>query len=57
MRWKLENNSIIIGKEVLLMLPEERAREKNDKQLSNSGWDIVPRDEYVPRTASAVKEA
>lgn len=39
------------------MLPEERAREKIDKQLSNAGWDIVSRDEYVPRTASAVKEA
>ena len=39
------------------MLPEERAHEKIDKQLSNAGWDIVSRDEYVPRTASAVKEA
>ncbi|MBQ3757602.1 MAG: DEAD/DEAH box helicase family protein [Oscillospiraceae bacterium] len=39
------------------MLPEERAREKIDKQLRNAGWDIVSRDEYVPRSASAVKEA
>ena len=39
------------------MLPEEHAREKIDKQLSKAGWDIVSRDEYVPRTASAVKEA
>ncbi|MBP3902216.1 MAG: DEAD/DEAH box helicase family protein [Blautia sp.] len=39
------------------MLPEERAREKIDKQLNNAGWDIVSRDEYVPRSASAVKEA
>lgn len=39
------------------MLPEERARKKIDKQLSNAGWDIVLRDEYVPRTASAVKDA
>ena len=39
------------------MLPEEKAREKIDKQLRNAGWDIVSRDEYVPRSASAVKEA
>ena len=39
------------------MLPEERAREKIDKQLINAGWDIVSRDEYIPRSASAVKEA
>lgn len=25
------------------MLPEERAREKIDKQLINAGWDIVSR--------------
>ena len=30
---------------------------KIDKQHSNAGWDIISRDEYVPRTASAVKEA
>ena len=29
------------------MLPEERAREKIDKQLTTAGWDIVSRDEYV----------
>lgn len=39
------------------MLPEERAREKIDKQLRNAGWDIVSRDEYIPQSASAVKEA
>lgn len=39
------------------MLPEERAREKIDRQLANAGWDIVSRNEYVPMSASAVKEA
>lgn len=37
--------------------PEELAREKIDKQLTNAGWDIVSRDEYIPKTTSAVKEA
>ena len=36
-----------------LMLPEERAREKIDKQIKNAGWDVVSRDEYVPHSASA----
>ena len=39
------------------MLPEERAREKIDKLLSNAGWDIVSRDEYIPMSTAAVKEA
>lgn len=39
------------------MLPEERARVKIDKQLRDAGWDIVSRSEYVPNTATAVKEA
>ena len=39
------------------MLPEEKARAKIDKQLIDAGWDIVSRDEYVPKSASAVKEA
>lgn len=39
------------------MLPEEKAREKIDKQLNNAGWDIVSRNDYVPQTTSAVKEA
>ena len=39
------------------MLPEECAREKIDKQLINAGWDVVSRNEYVPKSASAVKEA
>ena len=39
------------------MLPEEKARVIIDKQLTAAGWDIVSRDEYIPRSASAVKEA
>ena len=39
------------------MLPEEKARERIDRQLKNAGWDIVPRNEYIPQSASAVKEA
>lgn len=39
------------------MLPEEKARIKIDKQLSDAGWDIVARDEYVPFNSAAVKEA
>ena len=39
------------------MTPEEKARVKIDKQLNNAGWDIVPRDEYVPGSTLAVKEA
>lgn len=41
----------------IAMLPEERARIKIDKQLINAGWDVVSRHEYVPNSASAVKEA
>lgn len=37
--------------------PEEKAREKIDKQLNDAGWDIVARDEYIPGYALAVKEA
>ena len=39
------------------MLPEEKARVKIDKQLRNAGWDIVSRNEYLPNSTSAVKEA
>lgn len=39
------------------MLPEEKARVKIDKQLIDAGWDIVSRDEYVPNSSSAIKEA
>ena len=39
------------------MLPEELARVKIDKQLNDSGWDIVPRDEFVYDKPLAVKEA
>ena len=41
----------------MTMFPEEHARVKIDKQLIGAGWDIVSRDEYVPQSASAVKEA
>ena len=40
-----------------IMLPEERARQRIDKQLNNAGWNIVARDEYMPNETSAVKEA
>lgn len=36
--------------------PEQKARKKIDKQLNDAGWDIVPRDEYVPLNALAVEE-
>ena len=39
------------------MLPEERARVKIDKQLKKAGWDVVSRDEYIPDSTSAIKEA
>lgn len=39
------------------MLPEEKARENIDKQLSDAGWMVVSRNEYTPLNASAVKEA
>ena len=39
------------------MLPEEKARVKIDKQLRNAGWDMVARNEYLPNSTSAVKEA
>lgn len=39
------------------MLPEEKARVKIDKQLNNSGWDVVDRQDYLPNYAMAVKEA
>ena len=39
------------------MLPEEKARVIIDKQLNAAGWDVVSRDEYIPQSASAVKEA
>lgn len=39
------------------MLPEEKAREKIDKQLKSAGWDVVARNEYVPGSTSAIKEA
>lgn len=40
-----------------IMLPEEKARVKIDKQLSEAGWGIVSRDEYMPNSTLAVKEA
>ena len=39
------------------MLPEELARVKIDKQLREAGWEIVSRNDYVPNTTAAVKEA
>lgn len=37
-------------------LPEQKAREKIDKQLRKAGWDIVDRDEYIPDLSLAVRE-
>lgn len=39
------------------MLPEEKVRVKIDKQLRNAGWDIISRNEYLPNSTTAVKEA
>ena len=40
------------------MLPEQKAREKIDKQLNDSGWEIVSRDEYVSTyKPQVIKEA
>ncbi len=44
-------------KGAVIMLPEEKARLKIDRQLINAGWDVVSRHEYIPNSASAVKEA
>ena len=38
-------------------LPEQLARKKIDKQLNDSGWDIVNRTDYIPNHPQAVKEA
>ena len=39
------------------MLPEELARIKIDKQLNTAGWNIIARNEYLPNSTVAVKEA
>ncbi len=39
------------------MLPEEKARVKIDDMLNRAGWYVVDRDEYVPQTTSAIREA
>ena len=39
------------------MLPEEKARERIDRQLKKAGWEIVSREEYIPHRASAIQEA
>ena len=39
------------------MTPEEKARIKIDKQLRDSGWDVLDRDEYIPLNTIAVREA
>ena len=41
----------------IVMLPEEKARVKIDDTLNRAGWSVVDRDEYVPLTTSAIKEA
>lgn len=38
-------------------LPEQLARKKIDKQLNDSGWDIVDRTDYIPNHPQAAKEA
>ncbi len=41
----------------LPLLPEQKAREKIDKMLSEAGWQIVPRAQYSPAvSASAIEE-
>ncbi len=37
--------------------PEEKARVLIDNKLIQAGWDIVTRNEYLPDSTSAVKEA
>ena len=39
------------------MLPEEKARVKIDKQLTDAGWEVVDRQDYNPINSSAVREA
>ena len=39
------------------MTPEEMARQEIDRFLRNAGWDVVDRNDYLPRTTSAVREA
>ena len=39
------------------LLPEQLARVKIDKQLTDAGWEIVTRDEFVATRTQAVKEA
>ncbi|MBR3739188.1 MAG: hypothetical protein IKN04_01880 [Clostridia bacterium] len=39
------------------MLPEEKARERINRQLKKAGWEIISREEYIPRRASAIQEA
>ena len=39
------------------MTPEEKARVKIDEKLGRVGWYIVNRDEYIPQTTSAIREA
>ncbi len=38
------------------MLPEEKARQKIDKMLTNVGWRVVNRSEFVPTEPVAVRE-
>ena len=43
--------------EIMKELPEQLARIKIDKQLNESGWEIVDRSEYIPNHPQAVREA
>lgn len=38
------------------MLPEEKARQKIDRMITNAGWRVVNRDEFVPNEPVAVRE-
>lgn len=42
---------------MIIMLTEEKARVKIDKQLISAGWAVVSRHEYVLDSVLAVKEA
>ena len=53
----LDKSHFITERKSVPLLPEEKARVKIDKQLRNAGWDIVARNEYLPNSTSAVKEA
>ena len=39
------------------MQPEEKVRVRIDKKIASAGWQVVPRENYVPYSTAAVKEA